>query len=54
MYFVVFLKNVISAAVILDLPCSFNVPCSRKGIANVLYVYMVWFVSGLWKVLELD
>jgi hypothetical protein len=42
MYFAVFLKNFVSAAVILDLSCSFSVQISlsyrRVGNADVLYI----------------
>jgi hypothetical protein len=47
MYFLVFLNNFVSTVVILDLPCSFSVPvllpCSRVGVANVLYNHCLVF-----------
>jgi hypothetical protein len=52
-YFAVFLRNLISAAVILDLSCSFSaqvsLPCSTVSIAGVLYtrnLVRFWTLEG--------
>jgi hypothetical protein len=52
-YCAVFLRNFISAAVILDLSCSFNIhaslPYSRVGIARMLYIRSLvcfWTMEG--------